>query len=55
MPKPKIGQTEKEFIAMCIPTVLDEGTAKTPSQAVAICYSIWKEHKKNKPKIKRSK
>jgi len=36
MPKPKKGQTKSEFLDLCIPQVLEEGTAKNQKQAVAI-------------------
>jgi len=48
MPTPREGQTKDEFIHMCIPVVLEEGTAKNPQQAAAICNSIWEQEKKNK-------
>lgn len=46
MPKPIAGQSQDDFISMCIPMVIDDGTASTPEQAVAICYSMWDEAKK---------
>jgi hypothetical protein len=48
MPTPKAGESEKEYIARCVPTVMKEGTAKDPKQAAAICYSMWREHKEGK-------
>lgn len=27
----------------CVPIVLDDGTAETPEQAVAICHSLWEQ------------
>lgn len=47
MPKPIPGQSEEDFMGKCIPQVLNDGTAENQQQAVAICYSIWEEHKKN--------
>jgi hypothetical protein len=46
LPKPSEGETEKDFVGRCVPIVIHEGTAKDPSQAAAICYSIWREHHK---------
>jgi len=46
MPKPKPGQSQDDFVAMCVPMVLDEGTAKDQDQAVAICNSMYEEHGK---------
>ena len=45
MPTPNENESEKDFVARCIPVVLDEGTAKDDKQAVAICYSMYKQHK----------
>jgi hypothetical protein len=44
-PAPRDGENEEEFIARCIPIVLEEGTAETQEQAAAICYSYWEERK----------
>ncbi len=41
MPEPNPGESRDEFIARCIPQVLEDGTAKTPEQAAAICHSIF--------------
>lgn len=40
MPKPRKKETKKDFIKRCIPEVVGEG--KSPEQATAICYSLWK-------------
>jgi hypothetical protein len=45
MPTPKDGESEKDFIARCIPIVLKEGTAKDQKQAAAICFSMYKKEK----------
>lgn len=47
MPKVKKGETQKKYISRCIPFVINEGTTKDPSQAAAICHSLWDKHKKN--------
>ena len=47
MPKPLPGQSQDDFISKCVPEVLNDGTAETPEQAVAICYSMWEEAKKD--------
>lgn len=41
MPKPEKGETEKDFLARCIPELIHEG--KPQKQAVAICYSIYRK------------
>ena len=43
MPTPKKGQSQQEFMKICIPQVLADKTAKDNPQAVAICMSIWKK------------
>lgn len=48
--KPKKGESEKDFVSRCIPIVLDEGTAEDNKQAAAVCYSMWREDKKEKGK-----
>ena len=54
MPKPKKGETEKDFLKRCIPDLILEGYLQ--KQAVAICYSIYRregtETKSPKPKRK---
>ena len=39
MPKPKAGETRKDFMMRCIPEVIKEGKSK--EQAVAICSSYY--------------
>ena len=43
MPKPKDDETEKDFVARCVPVVIEEGTAEDGKQAAAICHSMWRE------------
>lgn len=43
MPKPKSGESEKDFVARCIPIVLEDGTAEDQEQAAAVCYSMYRE------------
>lgn len=45
-PIPNKREPEKKFISRCIPIVINEGTTKDPSQAAAICHSIFALHKK---------
>jgi len=55
MPKPKIEETEKDFLKRCIPELIKEGREK--NQSIAICYSIYRkegtEEKSPKPKRKK--
>ncbi len=44
--KPKKDETEDEFIARCIPEEIRNGHSQP--QAIAICYSKWKEKPKKK-------
>jgi len=41
-----MGETKSKFVSRCIPVVLQDGTAKDDKQAVAVCYSMWEEDKK---------
>lgn len=43
MPTPRTNESRDDFIARCIPIVLDEGTAEDNDQAVAVCNSMWEE------------
>lgn len=43
MPNAKDYDDKDEFLKICIPQVLEEGTAKDQDQAVAICNSMWDE------------
>ena len=43
MPKPNLGETEKDFLKRCIPDLIkNEGYPQR--QAIAICYSIYRKH-----------
>lgn len=44
MPTPRIAESEKKFVARCVPILIAEG--RKPDQAVAICHSMWKNRKK---------
>ena len=48
MPEPKEGETQKEFVARCIPIVMEDGTADKPPQAVAVCNSMWEKAQEGK-------
>lgn len=39
MPKPKKGETEKDFVKRCIPELMHEG--RPQNQSIAICFSIY--------------
>ena len=43
MPTPQTNETRNEFISRCIPIVLDDGTADSNEQAVAVCSSMWED------------
>ena len=55
MPKPKSGETEKEFLKRCIPELIHEG--RKVNQSAAICYSIYRKEgtEKKSPKPKKKK
>ncbi len=46
MPTPRPDESEKVFIARCIPIVLKEGTARNQAQAVAVCASMHRQARK---------
>jgi len=47
MPKPNKGEHKDEFISRCIPKLIKD--EKYPQkQAIAICYSYWKDKDKRK-------
>lgn len=48
MPNPNAYDNQNEFISVCIPKVISEGTAKDQEQAAAICYSMWRDHRAKK-------
>ena len=50
MPKPNKGEKVKDFISRCVEQVMKDGTTKDNKQAVAICYSIYRESNKKKEK-----
>jgi phage I-like protein len=48
MPNPLDFTNEKDFIAVCIPKVLKEGTAQDDKQASAMCFTMWRDRNKKK-------
>lgn len=46
MPNPIPGQSQNDFLRVCVPQVLQDGTAENPEQAVAICISMYEQAKK---------
>jgi hypothetical protein len=48
MPKPMKGESKNEYMGRCISMVIKEGTAQSQDQAIAICFSMWKQHGKKK-------
>lgn len=55
MPKPKKGETEKDFLKRCIPELIEEGYPQ--NQSIAICYSTYRKHgtEEKSPKPERKK
>lgn len=47
MPIPQEDESRSDFVSRCIPVVLEEGTASSNDQAVAICNSLYEEAKKS--------
>lgn len=48
MPSPRKGETQSDFVSRCIPMVLVDKTADDPTQAAAICASMYDRAKKKK-------
>lgn len=46
MPTVQPGETQAQFMTRCIPKVIEDGTAKNPHQAIAICLSMWAQEQK---------
>lgn len=46
MPAPQQDESKDAFIERCIPMVLEEGTADSDEQAVAVCNSMWDDAKR---------
>lgn len=47
MPDPGSFDNEQEFMKVCIPKVLEDGTAEDNDQAVAVCMQMWKDQEKS--------
>lgn len=48
MPEPNTDESHDDFISRCIPVVIEDGTAKDPDQAVAVCNGIWDKSQETK-------
>ena len=44
--KPRKNESKNDFIQRCVGVEIGSGREQT--QAVAVCYSIWKKHKRKK-------
>jgi hypothetical protein len=51
MPKPKPNESESDFVSRCIETRQNENPDESTKQSSAVCYSMYKEHKKKLEKI----
>ena len=51
LPKPRAGEEQNSFVSRCVSFVVDEGTVPNTEagrkQAVAMCYSTWRDAKKS--------
>ncbi len=45
MPTPNSGESKDDFMARCVPMLIDEG--REPRQAVAICSSMYDHRQRN--------
>jgi len=48
MPTPNKGEKQKDYMKRCVPAVIKDGTTKDNKQAVAICFSMWRQHQNKK-------
>jgi len=48
MPTPQSGQSEEDFMRICVPQLISEG--KDRDQAIAVCLSKWRNRKDEEPK-----
>jgi len=46
MPTPTDNESRDDFIARCVPMVMDDGAAEDQNQAVAMCGSMYDDHDK---------
>lgn len=52
MPRPKKGESLRDYLKYCPSVVVNEGTTSDYKQAYAICVSMYKQHKKKERKAK---
>lgn len=52
MPTPTENETREEFMSRCVPMRHREHPNEDNKQSVAVCFSMWKQHKE-KPKNKK--
>lgn len=48
-------ETKDEFMSKCVPMVMEDGSADSQDEAVAMCASMWNEAMEMMPKNKKSK
>lgn len=53
-PKPGPNETEEQFMSGCIRVVIDDESAESQEQAVAMCASMWADREKADPSPKRT-
>jgi len=41
MPTPQADESREDWMERCVPMVMDEGTADSRQQAIAMCSSMW--------------
>lgn len=50
MPTPRKGESEKNYVPRCIAYIMHEGKTGNPSEAAAICHSMYREWRKKQRK-----
>lgn len=46
MPTPRAGESKDKFVSRCISYMSNEKPNMSKDQRVAVCFSLWKQHKK---------
>ena len=48
LPKPKDNESEKDYVARCIPVVKNDKPMMKHTQHVGICFNLYSQYKKKK-------
>jgi len=48
MPRPHKGESKKSYVQRCVVIRQREYPKEDPNQSIAVCYSMYRKHKKDK-------